>query len=143
MGLMFPKAPSGLVYRAGCPTKKRSRTWVRGGGARARDRDHRLLRFEHFGKLDRAACLDLVANAIRRTCRHTAEEAFADALVDALERLAKNFAIDVADEAAEILARVGKNALSPINASAIVRRDATVGSNGLGIDVRMWAGAPH
>ena len=49
------------------------------------------------------------------------------------------------DEAAEILARVGKNALSPINASAILRRDATEGSNGLGIDVRMWAdvGVPN
>lgn len=36
------------------------------------------------------------------------------------------------DAAAEILGRVGQNSLAPINASAIVRRDATEGGNGLG-----------
>ena len=33
---------------------------------------------------------------------------------------------------------MGKNVLESINATAIVRRDANAGSNGLGIDVKMW-----
>jgi hypothetical protein len=39
--------------------------------------------------------------------------------------------------ATAILQRVGLNVLAPINASAVVSRDAAGGSNGLGIDVRM------
>jgi hypothetical protein len=36
---------------------------------------------------------------------------------------------------------MGENVLAPVNASAIVHRDVNAGSNGLGIDVKAFAGA--
>ena len=50
-------------------------------------RDHHLLRIEHFGELHRPARFHLVADAVGGAARHAAQEAAADGLLDALQRL--------------------------------------------------------